>query len=119
MKRQGGHTKLVVGLTSPASEDTLHRGGQRAEGLLIPTTLVPMTPAARTAAAAVNAKGGVADLHSMAAWENVMMVKEVVEREGILGTPDNLSADRWKLRDGLAKLTMFDGLLGTIERTSD
>ncbi|MGH7869614.1 MAG: hypothetical protein ACREP9_18795 [Candidatus Dormibacteraceae bacterium] len=72
-----------------------------ASGLLIPTTFAPITPAAREATAAVNAKDGVMNLHSMAAWENVMMVKEVVECQGILAKPGDVG---YSLREFFSKL---------------
>jgi branched-chain amino acid transport system substrate-binding protein len=52
----------------------------------------------------------------MAAWENVFILKDVMESEKVLAKPDTVQADRRKIRDGLAKLTATEGLLGTTKR---
>jgi branched-chain amino acid transport system substrate-binding protein len=119
MAKQGVRPALTVGLTSAASDETLHRCGALAEGLLIPTTFAPITPEARRAAAAVLARHGMADLHSMAAWENIMTLKRVIESAGIVGTHEAVAADRVKIRNGLARLDTIAGLLGTVRRTPD
>jgi branched-chain amino acid transport system substrate-binding protein len=119
LARRRVHPALVVGLTSASSPETLRRCRVAAEGLLIPTSFAPITPAARAAAAVVRRTGGVPDLHSMGAWENVLALKQVIEQGGIVGTGESLAADRSKLRDGLAKLHTMGGLLGPIERTAD
>jgi branched-chain amino acid transport system substrate-binding protein len=55
----------------------------------------------------------------MAAWENMFIMKQVMEAENVLAKPDTLQADRRKVRDGLAKLKQTDGLLGVTKRTED
>jgi len=57
----------------------------------------------------------------MAAWENVFILKEVMEQAGISGKKDaaSVQADRRKVRDGLAALKTTKGLLGTNKRTAD
>lgn len=119
MARRHIRPALVVGLTSASSPETLERCAAEAEGLLIPTSFVPVTPAARAAAVAVRRTGGIPDLHSMAAWEIVQALKRVIEQERIVGRPETLAADRRKLRDGLVRIRTMDGLLGTIGRTPD
>jgi branched-chain amino acid transport system substrate-binding protein len=119
MAKQRVRPKLVVGLTSSATQETLQRCGALANGLLIPTTFAETTAAARHAAIAVKSHGGVADLHSMAAWENVMIIKDAIERAGISGRSDTVAADRGVLRAALATLRRFEGLLGTVVRTAD
>jgi len=75
--------------------------------------------AAKAAAEAVGAKGGALDLHSASAWENIMILRDVIEASGIEGTPESLEEDRRKIRDGLAALTEVNGLLGTNKRMPD
>ncbi len=48
-----------------------------------------------------------------------MVLKDVMEAQGIMAKPDTLQADRRKIRDGLAALKQTDGLLGTIKRTAE
>ena len=119
MARQQVRPKLLVGLTSAATDETIQKCGAVAAGLLIPTTFAEIGAVARHAAGAVRAHGGVPDLHSMAAWENVRLIKDAIERAGIVGSPDSIAADRRKLRDDLARLQRFEGLLGRVERTPD
>jgi branched-chain amino acid transport system substrate-binding protein len=111
--------KLLVGLTSSSTPETLKVCGADAEGLLIPTSFVAATPATIEEALEVSRCGGIADLHGMAAWEILYAVKRVVEQQGIVPTPVSVKADRRKLRDGLAGLETMQGLLGIIGRRAD
>jgi branched-chain amino acid transport system substrate-binding protein len=119
LHRQDIRPALVIGLTSASSPQTLALCGTDADGLLIPTTFARSGPAADAAAAAVERAGGVADLHSMAAWEILFTLRSVMERAGVVGTWASVVADRRRLRDALARLTIMDGLLGRIARTPD
>ncbi len=119
MQRQGVKPKVLVGLTSSSSLETLEGCAKQAEGMIIPTSFAPVNKAAKDAATATAKFNGSADLHSMAAWENVFILKQVIEGEGVLAKPDSLAADRLKIRNGLAKLTTTEGLLGPVKRTPD
>jgi branched-chain amino acid transport system substrate-binding protein len=119
MARQSFRPRLVVGLTSASTNETLRQCGPDADGLLVPTSFAPRGAASSAAARAVEQAGGIADLHSMAAWEILHTLAQVIEREGILGTPESLASDRRKLRAGLAALATMDGLLGSIQRLPD
>jgi len=116
MQRQGVKPKVLIGLDSSSSLETLEGCAKQAEGMIIPTSYAPVTPKAIAAAKATAKFKGSADLHSMAAWENVFILKDVMESEKILAKPDTVQADRRKIRDGLAKLTATEGLLGTTKR---
>lgn len=119
MKRQNVKPKLLIGLTSSSSLETLQGCAAQAEGIVIPTSFAPVTDAARAAAAASAEKGGSADLHSAAAWEIVMVLKDVIETSGVMAKADTVDADRRRIRDGLASLKETDGLLGKIVRTPE
>ncbi|MDH3233906.1 MAG: ABC transporter substrate-binding protein [Alphaproteobacteria bacterium] len=119
MQRQRVKYKLLVGLTSSSSMETLQGCAKQAEGIIIPTSFAPVTPAAKEAAEAAAKWKGSADLHSAAAWENVMVLKGVIESMGVMAKADTIKADRRKIRDGLAKLSKTGGLLGTIQRTKE
>jgi branched-chain amino acid transport system substrate-binding protein len=119
MKRQRVKYKLLIGLTSSSSLETLRGCSKQAKGIIIPTSYAPVTPAAKEAADLAAKYNGSADLHSAAAWEIVYVIKQVMESEGVMGKPDTVQEDRRKLRDGLAKLETTGGLLGTIVRESD
>jgi branched-chain amino acid transport system substrate-binding protein len=119
MQRQGVRPKVLVGLTSSSSLETLEGCAKQAEGMIIPTSFAPVTKAAKDAAVATAKFNGSADLHSMAAWENIFILKQVIESEGVMAKPDTVQVDRRKIRDGLAKLKTTDGLLGTVNRTPE
>ncbi len=119
MQRQSVKPKVIVGLTSSSTYETLQGCGRQAEGMMIPTSYAPVNKEAIAAAEATAKYKGAADLHSMAAWENMFILKQVIESEGVQGTPASVQADRRRIRDGLAKLKATDGLLGKSLRTED
>jgi len=121
MARQNVKPKLLIGLTSSSSMETLNGCAQQAEGLLIPTSFAPVTEEAKKAAAAVQALNPKynMDLHNAAAFENIFTLKEVIEKQKVMGRPDTVQADRQKIRDGLAGLKQTQGLLGKVGRTED
>ncbi len=119
MQRQGVKPKLLIGLTSSSSLETLQGCAQQAEGIIIPTSFAPVTAAAKAAAANTAKFQGSLDLHSGAAYEIVQILKRVMESEKIMAKPDTVQADRRKIREGLAKLTETEGLIGKSKRTPD
>ncbi|MEW5887588.1 MAG: ABC transporter substrate-binding protein [Pseudomonadota bacterium] len=119
MQRQGVKPKVLVGLTSSSSMETLQGCAQQAEGLLIPTSFAPVTPEAKKAAEAVQAFKASMDLHNAAAWENIFTLKEIIEKQKIMGRPETVQEDRRKMREGLAALKETQGLLGKVGRTND
>ena len=119
MRRQGVRPRAIIGLTSASSDVTLRLCGDVADGLPSPTSFAPVTPAARAAAHAIARAGGVADLHSVAAWEILFAVARALESAGVRGEPATIGADRRRLRDALAHLESMDGALGPIGRTPD
>ncbi|HSA88626.1 MAG TPA: ABC transporter substrate-binding protein [Burkholderiales bacterium] len=119
MQRQGVKPKVLVGLTSSSSLETLEGCAKQAEGIIIPTSFAPVNKDATFAAKTTAKFKGAADLHSMAAWENVFILKQVMETEKISGKPGDLQADRRKIRDGLAKLRATNGLLGESKRDEE
>jgi branched-chain amino acid transport system substrate-binding protein len=119
MQRQGVKPKVIVGLTSSSSLETLQGCAKQAEGIIIPTSFAPVTKDAKFAADQTAKFKGAADLHSMATWENMFILKQVIESEKVSGDKNQLQADRRKIRDGLAKLKTTNGLLGVTKRTDD
>src|SRR5210317_2246070 len=83
MSRQRIQPKILVGLTSSSSLETLTGCSAEAEGIIIPTSFAPVNAEAKAAADAVSAKGGALDLHSASAWENIMILRDVIEAAGI------------------------------------
>src|SRR5262245_27991595 len=119
MERQQVKPKLLIGLTSSSSIETLQGCAKQAEGIIIPTSFAPVTPEASKAAEQVAKHGGSADLHSAAAYEIMFILKDVIEQQKIMAKPDTVQADRNKMREGLAALKETNGLLGKVGRTAD
>ena len=119
MQRQGVKPKLLVGLTSSSSMETLQGCAQQAQGIVIPTSFAPVTPEAKKAAEAVQAQNVNMDLHNAAAWENIFTIKDLIEKNKIMARPDTVQADRQKMRQALAGLKETQGLLGKVGRTED
>jgi branched-chain amino acid transport system substrate-binding protein len=119
MQRQGVKPKVLVGLTSSSSLETLQGCAKQVEGMIIPTSFAPVTKDGQFAAQTTAKFKGSLDLHSAAAWENLFILKQVMESEKISGKPGDVQADRRKIRDGLAKLKATKGLLGETKRTED
>lgn len=119
MARQGVQPRVLIGLTSSSSLETLTGCAEQAEGLIIPTSFAPVNPVAAETAALVEQYGGSLDIHSASMWENMMILRDVISEAGIEGTADSLQADRRRLRDALAGLSETDGLLGVSQRTPE
>ena len=119
MQRQGVKPKMLVGLTSSSSMETLQGCAAQAEGMIIPTSFAPVTAEARNAAKAVQTLGANMDLHNAAAWENIFTLKDLIEKSKIMARPDSTQSDRNKMREALANMKETQGLLGKIGRTDD
>jgi branched-chain amino acid transport system substrate-binding protein len=119
MARQRIKPKLLVGLTSSSSSETLKGCAKQVEGMFIPTSFAPINAEAKKVAELAEKFGGSADLHSAAAWENIFIIKGVIEKQGIIGKPETLKADRRKMREGLEALETTSGLMGTVKRVQD
>ena len=79
-----------------------------------------MTPEAKRVAKIVAEKyKGNVDIHSAAVFENMYVLKKVIETSGVEAKPTTVAQDRKRLRDGLAKVKEFDGLLGKVTRLDD
>jgi branched-chain amino acid transport system substrate-binding protein len=119
LKRQRAKPKMIIGLTSSSSAEVMKGCAAEAEGMIIPTSFAPITEEAKRVAALANENGGDADLHSAAAWENVMIIKQVIESVGITNSPEMRDVERRKIRDGLEALTTTAGLLGPVSRVQE
>jgi branched-chain amino acid transport system substrate-binding protein len=119
MALQNDHPKLLIGLTSASTPETLALCGPAAQGLVIPTSFIADTAERQKEARDVASMGGIADLHSMAAWEILFTLKQAIEQSAIVPGPLTTASDRRKLRDTLARLQTMNGVMGTIGRTAD
>jgi len=120
LKRQRVKAKLMVGITSTANTETMTGCGQAVDGLIIPTNFAAINPKAKAVAEKAWTKYKAdSNLHSVPAYENIYAIKGIVEKAGIKNRPETLLQDRRKVRDALAKLGTFQGLIGPIKMNGD
>jgi branched-chain amino acid transport system substrate-binding protein len=84
--------------------------------MIVPTNFAPVTPKAieleKKAWDRYKAESNLDRSHT--AYEIIYLVKDLVEKSGIENTPESLLADRRKLRDAIAALRSFNGMIGPI-----
>ena len=120
LKRQKVKYKLLVGITSTANTETMTGCGKAVEGLIIPTNFAAINPKAKQVAEKAWTKYKAdSNLHSVPAYENIYAIKGIVEKAGIKNRPETLLQDRRQVRDALAKLGTFQGLIGPIKMNGD
>jgi branched-chain amino acid transport system substrate-binding protein len=116
MRAQGAKPKLIVAISSLAGGTVIVGCPDLAEGMIVPTNFAPVTPKAieleDKAWKRYKAEGNLDRSHT--AYEILYLVKDLVEKIGIENTEQSLASDRRKLRDALAKVRTFQGMIGPI-----
>ncbi len=113
-KRQRLKYDILFGLTSSSSMETLQGCPREVESMIIPTAFAPVNDEARRIADRVAKHGGSMDIHSAAVWEVLSVVVQAIENTDLELTPESLLSDRRKIRDYIANIGTWKGLLGTI-----
>jgi branched-chain amino acid transport system substrate-binding protein len=113
-KRQRITQTVLIGLTSSSSIETLQGCANEAQTMIIPTAFAPVNAEAQRIAKIVGEKGGFMDIHSAAVWEVMTVLVQALENTDVQLKPETLAADRRKIRDYVANVGTWDGLLGTI-----
>ena len=113
-KRQRIKQKILIGLTSTSSIETLQACPREAKTLIIPTSFAPVNDEAKRITKLVGDKGGFVDIHSAAVWEIMTVVVEALENSDVQLTPETIEDDRRKIRDYVANVGSWKGLLGRI-----
>ena len=115
LKRQRVKPKMVIGITSLAGTEVLQQCPDVAAGIIAPSNFAPITPRAKQVAdKAWERYKADSNIHSVPAYENVHLMKGLIEKAAIKNTEDTLLADRRKLRDQLAHVGSFQGVVGKI-----
>ena len=115
LKRQRVRPKIVVGITSLAGTEVLQQCPDVAEGVIAPSNFAPITPRAKQVAdKAWERYKADSNIHSVPAYENVHLMKGLIEKAGIKNTEESLLSDRRKVRDLLATVGTFQGVVGKI-----
>src|SRR5207247_9585730 len=116
LKRQRVRPKIVVGITSLAGTEVLQQCPDVAEGVIAPSNFAPITPRAKQVAdKAWERYKADSNIHSVPAYENVHLMKGLIEKAGIKNTEESLLSDRRKVRDLLATVGTFLGWVGMIK----
>jgi branched-chain amino acid transport system substrate-binding protein len=120
LRRQRVRPKLLVGVTSIASGEVLRQCPDVTEGLIAPSNFAPITPRARQVAdRAWDRYKADSNIHSVPAYENIHLMKGLLEKARIKNTEASLLEDRRKVRDLLATVGAFQGVVGKITMNPD
>ena len=112
-----------LGLTQPflagactGSPEFAELVGKDGDGSIIGSAGWPDDPSAKTAAFmkkfVARSGGKKSNYGGMRAYDNVYLVKDVIEKSGVTNKPEELEADRERIRKGLASLKDFAGIVG-------
>ena len=116
LRRQGYRPKAIVAISSLAGATVLIGCPELAEGMIVPTNFAPVTARAKElekkAWERFKAEANLDRSHT--AYEIVRLMKDVVEKSGIRNTEESLLDDRRKVRDALARVGTFPGMIGPI-----
>jgi branched-chain amino acid transport system substrate-binding protein len=115
LKRQRVKPKMIIGITSLAGTEVLLNCPDVAEGVISPTNFAPITARAKQIAdKAWDKYKADSNIHSVPAYENVHLMKGLIEKAGLTNTEESLLQDRRKVRDLLAQIGSFQGVIGKI-----
>ncbi len=113
MRRQGMKQPIVagVGITGPSF---IRLGGQAVEGIIEPSNFWAGNPDPKVQEFvkkwSAKYKGQLPPHYTVNLYENVYILKQVIETSGVTNDPNNLDKDREKIRNGLAVLKDFPGV---------
>jgi branched-chain amino acid transport system substrate-binding protein len=115
MRSQRVKPKMIFGITSLAGTEVLLNCPDLAEGVISPTNFAPINAKARQLADKSWEKYKAdSNLHSVPAYENIHLIKGLIEKAGVKNTEESLLEDRRKVRDLLAKVGSFQGVISKI-----
>ena len=116
LAKQGVKPKAIIAISSLAGGTVIVGCPDVAEGMIVPTNFAPVTPKAieleKKAWNLYKAESNLDRSHT--AYEIIYLVKSVIEKSTIENSEESLVADRRKLRDALAAVRTFDGMIGPI-----
>jgi branched-chain amino acid transport system substrate-binding protein len=116
MARQAVTPRVIVAISSLAGGTLIVGCPELAEGTIVPTNFAPVTPKAiELERKAWDRYGTESNLdRSHTAYEIIYLVKDLIESSGIENTEESLATDRRRLRDAIAGVRSFEGLIGRI-----
>src|SRR4051794_21344432 len=116
LAKQGVKPQVIVAISSLAGGTVIVGCADLAEGMIVPTNFAPVTAKAieleKKAWDRYKAESNLDRSHT--AYEIIYLVKDLIENSNIENAEGSLPADRRKLRDALATVRKFDGMIGPI-----
>jgi branched-chain amino acid transport system substrate-binding protein len=116
LAKEGVKPGIIVAISSLAGGTVIVGCPDLAEGMIVPTNFAPVTAKAieleKKAWDRYKAESNLDRSHT--AYEIIYLVKDLIEKSSIENTEESLAADRRKLRDALAAVRKFDGMIGPI-----
>src|SRR6266508_2648799 len=117
LQKQGVKPKIIVAISSLAGGTVIVGCPDLAEGMVVPTNFAPVTPKAieleKKAWDLYKAESNLDRSHTD--YKIIYLVKDLIEKTDIQNTEQSLAEDRRKLRDALAKVRSFEGMIGSIK----
>ncbi len=123
--RKQGMKQPFLGSACVGSPEFAKLTGQEGEGTIIGSAGWPDDPKPKTAAFLkkfMERSGGKKPNYGgMRSYDNVYIMKHVIETSGVTNKPGDLEADRARIREGWSKVKDFDGITGltTIDANGD
>jgi branched-chain amino acid transport system substrate-binding protein len=121
MQKQGVKPKTIIAISSLAGSTLIVGCPELSEGAIVPTNFAPVTPRAveleKKAWSLYKTEANLDRSHT--AYEIIYLVKGLIESSDINNTEESLADDRRKLRDAIAKVRSFEGMIGPIRINSE
>lgn len=116
--RQQGFTKPIVGSTANMAPDYIRIAGASGEGTIAVAGAWEDNPDPRVQnfikKFLVKSKGKRLDNSAWYVYDVIYMLKQVIESSGVTNKPEDLEADRAKIRDAFATIKDYPGVSGKI-----
>lgn len=121
IRRQGLQQPVVMGIGSSAW-GFIRQGGEAVEGTIMPTYFWLGNPDPRAQAFIKKFKERTKQdppHYTASVYDTIYMLKQAVEMSGVTNKPEDLQADRQKIRDYLTNLKGFPGITGKTDIRAD
>jgi len=120
--RRQGITQPIFGGATVVSEYLIKQAGKAAEGIMAPSTFWPQMPGKAqkfVKAFAEAAKGDLPTIQDAHSYDNVYLLKHIIETSGVTNKPADLAKDREKIMKGLTETKAFPGIEGDVGFNDD
>lgn len=115
--RRQGITQPILSGATIVSEYLIKQGGKSVEGIMAPSTFWPQMPGkAQTFVKAFNekSKGDLPTIQDAHSYDNVYLLKHIIEITGVTNKAEDLAKDREKIMKGLMATKAFPGIEGDV-----